>query len=268
MARAMSRDGVDRAVEIAFLERQVDDADEVAPVNPWHPLLAVAQWAAREERERPHEARQRAAALIQHDTGAQQHHARAKGAGLRRLLLPLHAKVREEIGRCPGRRGLIDLAIAGIAVVPDGGSVEQDSRTPNTALRGRRHFHGADDLMRAVNTAGDDRLLVGPGPSMISQACSGQMHDRIAARDRRLPRAWRGDIAGDDCDVAVGVGGEEPAGLRSIAREQHHLVASLQAIKHESPADEAGRASDEDSHAGGRSVASGKRRMSDSRVPV
>ena len=61
---------------------------------------------------------ERSALIAEHDAGAEVRDADTGLLCRRRGLLPLHAQVGEE--PCPGRARLVDLGVAGVAVVANG----------------------------------------------------------------------------------------------------------------------------------------------------
>ena len=160
-----------RVQDVAQRRDVVVQRDE-APV-----LAAVAQPAAEprlEEREEPAPG----AALAGDDqTGAGEDRPDARLLGGRRRLLPLHADGRQET--LAGRRALVDGAVAGVAVVADGGAGQQDLR------RGVQGGDGLGDGGRAQHPAVADLLLVRVGPAVVPDPGAREVDDGVAAGQAR-----------------------------------------------------------------------------------
>src|SRR5690606_8006793 len=126
--------------------------------------------------------------------------------------------------------GLVGEAIAGVAVVPDGGPAHE---YPRSIVGGS---HRPRDRLGAVHAATADHLLVGVGPSLVTDASTGQVHDRVKT----------GQTTG------VEVRARPPGDLRGRSRlspdEGHRLVALLLQMCRQRRADESGCSCDADSH--------------------
>ncbi|MCY1245110.1 hypothetical protein D9M72_582290 [compost metagenome] len=69
----------------------------ILQVHPGHPLAAVAERATQPQSERRQQTLEEAAVARQHQAGAHQHHADAKGFGPLRGLFPGHAELAGEV---------------------------------------------------------------------------------------------------------------------------------------------------------------------------
>ena len=157
-----------------------------------------------------------------------------------RLLLPPHGELGQEVVARSG--ALINSLISGVAVVSNRRGVDQEAGPIDRSIN---RFH---DLMRAVDAAIQENLLVGGIPPAVGDAGAGEVNDGVTPIDRILPGTGNGGVAPNHGDSLVGGSGKEATSPSGVARNDHDLIISLQAIEDESSTNEACRARNEYLH--------------------
>src|SRR5262249_40887941 len=142
---------------------------------------------------------ERPALLVEHDPGADQGYARPGRLCLPGRRLPGDADLRH---RVVARRAVLgQLLVAVRAVVAPGRGAHQHLR--RAVGPGRGLLECFDDVVGAVDAAGEDFGLEGVVPAPVEEVAAGEVDDRVAAGQVVLPGAGFGRVADDDRTVGA-----------------------------------------------------------------
>ena len=222
LPQRLGGDGVDGARELVVLDREPVDANEVVDVDPGKPLATAADRPAGKEADGERHQPERGSAPADDERRPDGEVTTGRG---RRGRLPVDDQPGQE--RVPGRRGLVDDRVAGIAVVVDSRGGHEHGR----AL-GRRFDRGGEQPVR-LDAAAPQQLLAPRRPPRPADRGARQVDDRVGAVDL---------AAG-----SVPVDGSHGPGSRA-AGDGDHLVAVAGERAGEGPADIARPAADHDLH--------------------
>jgi hypothetical protein len=132
---------VDRSPDPVVVEGPEEEAHHVLEVNPRHVLLAARDRSADPELERQEKLSQQAAMLVQHQTGAEDHHPVEDSLGLPLRGLPVDRNLgREALTRLGF---LVEDLRPAVTVVADRGLSDEDARL------GRRRFDALEQVTGA-----------------------------------------------------------------------------------------------------------------------
>ncbi len=155
VAKRLRHDGIDRPGPVRIAGRVEIQAGQVVDMQGAHPLASVSEAAAESQPEDGRDQAHGAAILPQNHARAEAHDARAEFLRTPRLRLPGLADFREKSRA--GRRTLVDLAFARVAVKSDARRADEHTRA--------RALHALDDAARAEDPALEDPALFFRGPA-------------------------------------------------------------------------------------------------------
>jgi hypothetical protein len=171
---------VEGAGSLLVVDQKLDGAHLVLPMNPRHPLLAVAQGTAGEEVEGHDQLGEGAAFVAEHDAGANHGAAHTQTTCRCGGQLPVEADLGEKVGA--GRILLADQRVPGLgAIVAHRGRLDQHLRFDRCGLdRGHHSFARVDAALA-------NRLLARAAPAAIGDAFAGQVDDGMGAVGQFTP---------------------------------------------------------------------------------